>query len=68
VSTGQHEAARPPFVLRARKFLVGAAGLVAMVVSSGALHGNPAETWLNAVLAVATAAGIYVVPNVHPES
>lgn len=55
-----------PFVARARKFLVGAAGLAAQVVTSGALDdANDAglRLWVQAALAVATAAGIYQVKN-----
>ncbi len=55
-----------PWVQRARKFLVGAAGLGAQVVASGVLD-DPADTsvrlWVQAGLAVLTAAGIYQVPN-----
>ena len=47
---------------RVRKALVAACGVAAMVVSTGVLEEN-AEVWLNAALALATAAGVYVVPN-----
>ena len=47
---------------RIRKFLVAAVGVLAMVVTTGSLEEN-VETWINAVLALATAAGVYVVPN-----
>lgn len=61
-----HAAPGPSWGARARKFLVGAAGLAAQVVASGALD-DPADTsvrlWVQAGLAVLTAAGIYRVPN-----
>lgn len=49
-----------------RKFIVAAVGLVGQVAASGALDG-PADTgarlWVQAILAVATAVGVYAVPN-----
>ena len=47
---------------RIRKFGVAAAGVAAMVVSTGVLEEN-AEVWVNAALALATAAGVYAAPN-----
>lgn len=55
-------AAKPSFVERARKFLVAAAGVAAMVVSTGALEEN-AEIWVNLALGLLTALGVYQVPN-----
>ena len=60
---------RPSWPARARKFLVAAAGLAAQVVASGALD-DPADSgvrlWVQAGLAVLTAAGIYRVPTAKP--
>ena len=59
-----HAAPQPKGSLmeRIRKFLVAALGVIAMVVTTGVLE-EDVEIWLNAVLAIATAAGVYVVPN-----
>jgi hypothetical protein len=62
----QHAGPRPSWVARARKFLVGAAGLLAQVVAAGVFDDANDQTtrlWVAAILAVATAAGIYQVPN-----
>lgn len=64
-----HAAPRPPFAKRARKFLVGTAGLAAQVLTSGVLDGadqTAERLWLQAALAVATAAGIYQARNARP--
>ena len=45
-----------------RKFAVAVAGLIALALSAG-LVGGTARTILTTVLAIATAAGVYVVPN-----
>jgi hypothetical protein len=45
-----------------RKALVAALGLVAQAASAGLLHGR-ALAVAEAVLGLATAAGVYVVPN-----
>lgn len=58
-----HAAPPPPFAARARKFLVGAVGLAANVAACGALDGHDAGLWLNIGLSIATAVGIYAVPN-----
>lgn len=59
-----HAAPAPPWVARVRKFLVAVAGLLAQVIASGALDGNDdVRVWVQAVLAVLTAAGVYAVPN-----
>lgn len=55
-----------PWVKRAKKFLVGAGGLAAQVIASGALddaEDTGVRLWVQAGLAVLTAAGIYAVPN-----
>ena len=64
VGRADHAAPTPKGTLmdRIRKFVVAALGVVAMVVTTGALE-EDVEIWLNAALAVATAAGVYVVPN-----
>ena len=49
-------------VAEIRKFLVAAIGVAAEAVSSGLLSGTAAHV-ASAVIAVATAAGVYVVPN-----
>jgi len=54
--------AKPSFVARAKKFLVAAVGAAAMVVSTGVLEEN-VEIWVNIALGIATALGVYQVPN-----
>lgn len=49
-------------IAKVRKFLVAALGVIALALSAG-LVGGTARTVLTTVLAVATAAGVYVVPN-----
>lgn len=49
----------------ARKAATAVAGLVAMAVTAGVLHGRALDV-AQAVLAIATAAGVYVVPNAGP--
>jgi hypothetical protein len=46
----------------ARKFLAAAAGAVAVAISDGLLSGT-AEKWTTGLIAVATAAVVYLVPN-----
>lgn len=58
----EHAAPAPSFFVRARKFLVAAAGVLAMAVSTGVLEEN-VEIWVNAALAVLTAVGVYAAPN-----
>lgn len=53
---------RPSFAERARKFIVAAIGVLAMVVTTGVLE-EDIEIWISAVIAIATAAGVYQVPN-----
>jgi hypothetical protein len=53
---------KPSFVQRARKFLIGAVGLGAVLLSSGQLDGRT-EAIVSGLVAVATALGIYQVPN-----
>lgn len=60
-----HGADRPPFVQRAKKFLAAAAGTAAMVVATKALE-EDVEVWVNAFLAVCTAAGVYQAKNARP--
>lgn len=69
-TTGAHSApeTRPPFVARARKFLVGAVGMAATLTTCEALHGTEVGTWLSVAVAVATAAGVYRVPNAQPSA
>lgn len=57
-----HAAPVEPFVKRARKLLVGACGLAAQVVTTGVLAERE-EIVVNALLAIATAYGIWRVPN-----
>ncbi len=57
-----HAAPAPSWPAKARKFLVSAAGVAAMVVATGALE-EDVELWVNAALAVLTAAGVYQVRN-----
>lgn len=57
-----HGAPPTPFAKRARKLIVGACGLAAQVVSTGILEEN-AEIVVNSLLAIATAYGIWRVPN-----
>lgn len=56
--------ARPTFAERARKFIVAAVGVLAMVVSTGVLE-EDLEIYVNAVIGVATAFGVYQVKNVR---
>ena len=60
--TSPAPAAKPSFADRARKFLIAAAGVAAMVVATGALE-EDVEIWVNAALGVLTALGVYQVPN-----
>ncbi len=62
-----HAAPTQPFAARARKFLVSAAGVAAMVVATGALE-EDVELWVNAALAVLTAAGVYTTKNARPSA
>jgi hypothetical protein len=59
-----HAAPTPKGALvnKIRKALVAVLGTAAMVVSTGVLH-ESAEVWVNAALALATAAGVYGVRN-----
>lgn len=54
--------ARPPWIAQARKFLIAVIGFAADVLAAGLVHGQ-AALWLQTVIAIATAAGIYTVPN-----
>ena len=57
-----HGVPGPSFAERAKKFIVAAVGVAAMVVSTGVLE-EDVEVWVNAALAIATAAGVYAAPN-----
>lgn len=59
MSPGKHA---PSFVQRALKAVVGAVGLAAVLLSSGQLDGRT-EAVVSGLVAVATAFGIYQVPN-----
>jgi hypothetical protein len=62
----QHGVAPAPWAARARKFIVAAVGLIAQVLASGVLDSpdqNTLRTWVQAILAVAFAFGVYQVPN-----
>ncbi len=64
-----HAAPTQPFAARARKFLVSVAGLLALLVASGVLNSPEHDSirfWVQAVLAVLTAAGVYSVKNDQP--
>ena len=54
--------ARPSFFEKARKFLVAAAGVVAMVAVTKGLE-EDSEVVVNAILGILTAAGVYATPN-----
>jgi len=49
-------------IARYRKFAVAAAGAIAVVVSLNLVTGT-AESWLIAILAIASAFGVYRAPN-----
>ena len=49
-------------IAKYRKFVTAAVGCVALVVSYNLVSGS-AQSWLVAILAVATALGVYAVPN-----
>ena len=51
-----------PWTAQARKFLVSVIGFAAAILTAGLVHGQ-AALWLQTVIAIATAAGIYTVPN-----
>lgn len=59
MSPGKHS---PSFVQQTRKLLVGVVGLAAVLLSSGQLDGRT-EAVVSGLVAVATAFGIYQVPN-----
>lgn len=54
-----------PNLSEIRKALVSIAGVAALLIATGLLHGT-AETVVNAILAVLTAVGVYVTPNGVP--
>ncbi len=47
---------------RYRKTIAAAVGAIAAIVSLNLVHGT-AQTWLVGIVAVATALGVYTVPN-----
>lgn len=51
-----------PTLAEIRKTLVTVAGVAALLASSGLLHGT-AEAVVDAIVAAATTAGVYKVPN-----
>lgn len=51
-----------PNLTEIKKTLVSIVGVAALLASTGLLHGT-AEAIVNAVIAVATALGVYVTPN-----
>jgi hypothetical protein len=57
-----HAAPAPPLVARIRKALVAAAGIAAILVSSGALD-DTTEAVVSGLLAAGTAFGVWAVPN-----
>lgn len=57
-----HAAPREPAMKRYSKAIAAVLGTAAMVVSAGVLEENT-EIVVNAVLAIATALGVYSVPN-----
>ena len=59
----EHAAPPAPWPARARKFLIGAVGLAAQVGTCLAVDNQELGLWLNLGLGIATAAGIYRVPN-----
>lgn len=71
---GAADHAAPPnrgvIVAHFRKAIVAGLGLVAQIAASGVLDGpadEGARLWVQAILAVAAAVGVYVVPN-KPQS
>lgn len=60
-----HGAPPAPLVQRIRKSLVAIFGLAATLVAAGVLD-DTTEAIVTGVLAAATAAGVYVVPNAKP--
>ena len=57
-----HAAAKGSLVKKIRKALVAALGMAATLVAAGVLD-DQTEAIVTGILAVATAAGVYVVPN-----
>ena len=50
------------YLIEARKAAVAVLAAAAEIVNLGLVHGT-AQHWISSVLAVAAAAGVYVVPN-----
>lgn len=59
---GDHAAPKEPLMKRVRKAIVAVLGLAATVVAAGVLD-DQTETIVAGIIAAATAAGVYVVPN-----
>lgn len=57
-----HAAPKGPLMKRIRKAIVAVLGLAATLVAAGALD-DQTEAIVTGILAAATAAGVYVVPN-----
>lgn len=58
--------ASPSFFARARKLIVAVLGFAATVIASGVLDDpqyDTIRTWVQVAIGVATAAGVYRVPN-----
>lgn len=52
-------------IAQARKFIVALLGALAVLVAQGTVTGD-AATWVTFAVSLATAAGVYVVPNEQP--
>jgi hypothetical protein len=57
-----HAHPKESFVSKYKKAIAAACGVAAMVVATGVL-GEQEEVWVNAALGIATALGVYAVPN-----
>jgi len=57
----------PESVARARKFVVALLGALVGLVAQGVIDGDAAQ-WVTTAVAVATALGVYAVPNEAPDA
>lgn len=57
-----HGSPAPPLLAQVRKALVAAAGVAALLASSGALD-DTTEAIVNGLLALGTVAGVWAIPN-----